>query len=714
MGLKNKLGKKVKVETQAPESPTYPVEIKTSFPELQLPENPESIKTGNYQLIPAGDNKNLNLLLDELEKCSAFAFDFETTGKNPLKEDIVGISFSTKAGTGYYLPIMHNKYDYNWDIKILDKFAPYWQNSKKMKIAHHLQYEQKCLMKHGHTLVPPLFDPMLAARLLNCFKSLSLKNLVKEIFNHSMITYEEMTSEVIEVVDKKGKKKQKIIEKPFSDVPMDEKCLIYTCGDSDWALQITNYFIPLLEKENLYELCVELDSPLAKVIADMEYLGWYCDKNYLINLENEANARKEELEIEIEREIKKQLRINPDSPVIIPVGKVHKPLNINSTAHIGWILFDQLKFPVLSRTEATGRPAVDKEVINRLAKKYPNFKFFKLYKEYSKYKKILSTYITGMLPHITSEGRIHTEIDQVHVRTSRFSSSNPNLHNIPRAENDPLGIRGAFVASPGKILLLIDYSQIELRVFAYYSQDPTMTRAFIDSQDIHTETYKAMHEIPENVSITPEQRQEGKTINFGIIFGMQAKSLANNLGINELDAKKKLELYYRKHPGIQKYMNEQILFARNNGFITTFFGRKRSIPDISSSNFFKRLHAERQAINTPIQGSASEIIKLAMVNISNELPGAPLVMQIHDELIFEVDINDTIFFAENISKIMEREIPGFNIPIVTETSIAYRWSDKKELIKTNKGYEVKIKKSDTLDDEFYKLLNNGGISYENP
>ncbi len=706
---------------------------------------------GKFDYFLVETDEDVKQLCKNLEKAEAFSFDFETTTEDPLKNleiteecKIVGTSFSWKPGFASYIPINHDNHDNNFEISILQRFKPYFEDTKKIKIAHNVKFEAHWLKKANINLKMPVFDPMLGANLLKLFyDNIGLKELIEQIFGYKMITYEEITGYVDEPTGEyfksgknKGQPKTKRRQRTFNEVEIDERCLEYTCGDSDWALRLYPIIKKQLEENGLYDLCVNLDIPLALTLVNMERVGWHVDTKYIKYLSSLAETKLIECELNIKKELSRQLRMEEEEidKLIIPVGKDHKPLNLNSNQHISWILYDQLGMPVIKKTKK-GSPSTDAEAIEKLSIKYPQIALFNRFLEYKKYETLKNTFVDGYGLCVRENNRIHSTIDQVFVRTSRFNSRNPNLQNIP-TRKDPLGIKNMFVAPEGHLFVFLDYSQIELRIFAWYSDDPNMKDAFKKNQDIHSRTAWEMFElnkewedeegnkqkpikVEEVKNKAPGHRFMAKTVNFGIIYGMMEKSLANDLWKRTDDdairkAKGILNRYNKQYPGLSIYQRKQVGLAKKFGYVTTMFNRMRLIPDIESTDFYKKSFAERTAYNTPIQGSASEIIKSAMVRINKELPDVKMIMQIHDELVFEIPVEEVIEKTRKIKEIMETPIDGFDIPIIAEANIAQRAGEEKEFIISKRKAAVKVNKNDLeSDNEHHKLfiekLNQGGI-----
>lgn len=699
----------------------------------------------NYYYINRNEPEKLHELLNILDSADRFAFDFETTSADPLsrteEQRIVGISFSWVKDTACYLPIGHDTYGANWVIEVLQHFKPIFEDPKKLKIAYNAKFECHWLKKVGINLSLPIFDPMLGINLMKqLYPDIGLKTVVEQVFGYQMLTYEEITGyvstwtgEYFKSGKNKGQKKYANRQRKFNEVPVDDRCLEYTCADSDWALQLADIVAKQLRDEGLYELCTEIDIPLMPCLVDLELNGWHVDPERFKQLKKQAEKKLEEVRTAIMVEIRKQLRLPVDDDIIVPTGKVHKPFNINSTAHLRWLLYDQLQLPVLNSTD-TGQPSTNAETLEKLSTRV-DIPLFSLVMEYKVYSKILSTYLVGYASHIRENNRIHSSIDQVFVSTGRFASKEPNLQNAPRADNDPMGVRSCFVAPTAELALcgedslylFCDYSQIELRVFAWYAQEPAMLDAFYKGQDLHGRTAWEMYElgktqfeldgvmhdpidVGEVKSVAPIYRTYAKSINFGIIYGLTAPGLANDLWKDTSDeAVRKgqglLNRYLQTYSRVTEQQRAFIADARRNGYTQTMFGRRRVLPDINSHIRFKRQLAERQACNAPVQGSASEIIKLAMIRLHQQAPPwLKMVMQIHDELVFEVPASKILQGVEIVQRIMQIPVPGFDVPIVAEADLGVVWG---QTVGIQDG-TVKIKEPDKHQ-ELVRRLELGGV-----
>jgi DNA polymerase I-like protein with 3'-5' exonuclease and polymerase domains len=821
---------------EAPPPTAAPVIVPDDRPRSTL--TPEELterlyqkKKVRYWLVPQGDEVSMRRLQQELQDTERAAFDFETNTADDDAEDakIVGISFSTKRGTGYYLPIWHDGYEHNWPVGVLFDFEWWFTSPDKLKIAHNAPFEATWLRKEGILLAEPIFDPMIAANLLKSHPKykdqdgrgiLGLKPLVKKLFGHQMPTYEETVGKRRVQVGfwgsankakgaKKGDPKYVEVLRTFNEVdPLTPECLEYTCGDSDWALAEYEDMKVDLDAWDIFDLAMEIDNPLVLVLDQIRTNGWACNKSVLIDyLKPIAQREIARLEVEILAEIRRQLHIPTsdelklqvsvlpigmaavDSPqmhevalrhaqelaetlradIIAPVGKEPKPFNIGSGAHLGWLLFDMLRLPIIARTK-TGKAQLDEEVMHKLEARFTVVKkdpatgaviidektgkpetevklpLFGKILEWRGYSKILSTYLEGYAEWIGPDGRLHPLLDQIFVRTGRFACKKPNTQNAPRVENDKLGVRSAFWAPeftsiilPGRpvayrdeptLLVFCDYSQIELRVFVHYSGEKGMKAAFERGDDVHGFTAKtAWHlECAANAvkDFHKELRSRAKAVIFGLVFGATEKSISQTVGCTEREAKQIIMTLMTAFPGIKAYMDGMIAFAREHGYVDTMFGRRRELPEIRHWNKWIRMNAERSAINTPIQGSASEIIKLAMVRLNRAFiergyaaMGVKMVMQIHDELIFEVPVSLVQEVVPLIKQTMELPIPNFEVPIVAEAAVGWKWHQKLDLENNSVSFKYDPAKGQTQEgtiqtygEEFLRRLEMAGVAYK--
>jgi DNA polymerase-1 len=550
----------------------------------------------------------LEAWLARLRDAELFAFDTETTSLNYMQAEIVGVSFCIEPGNAAYVPLAH---DYPGAPDQLDRgdvlrrLAPLLEEPQRGKLGHHLKYDAHVLRNHGIELQGMRYDSMLESYVLNSTATRhDLDSTAKLYLGIDTIHYEDVAG--------KGAK-----QLPFSEVPI-ERAAEYSAEDSDVSLQLHRALWAKLEKlPKLKQLYEEIEQPLVPVLLDMEHLGVLIDA---------AMLRKQS------HEISKSLMALEKSAH----SAAGTSFNLDSPKQLQDVLFGKLGLPVQRKT-ATGQPSTAEDVLEELAAQY---ELPRIILEYRGLAKLKSTY-TDKLPEQVdaSTGRVHTSYHQAVAATGRLSSTDPNLQNIPVRTTEGRRIRQAFIAPPGHVLVAADYSQIELRIMAHLSGDASLLKAFAEDRDIHQATAAEVLGV-EPSAVTSEQRRAAKAINFGLIYGMSAFGLARQLGIERGAAQKYVDLYFERYPGVKRYMDATRSMAREQGFVETVFGRRLYLPDIRSRNPSLRQYAERSAINAPMQGTAADIIKRAMIAVHAWLAGeqsrARLVMQVHDELVLEV------------------------------------------------------------------------------
>ncbi len=601
-----------------------------------------SLPTANYRTILT--ELDFDALLTELGKAPAFAIDLETTSLNPLEAEIVGISFSFQEHEACYLPVGHRYDDAPCQLprdQVLEKLAPLLADPSRHKIGQNIKYDYQVLRRSGIEMDGTWFDTMVASYLLNPVRSgHGLDSLAVEYLDHKMISYEEVA----------GKGKEQVC---FSVVPV-ERASLYSCEDSDATFLLHGMFLPRLGESGLERLFFELEMPLVKILAEMELEGVKLDLARLAELSEGFAAQLAELEKRI-------------------FDLAGLRFNINSPKQLGEVLFERLQLPAAKKTK-TGW-STDMDVLNRLAQDH---ELPALVLQYRSISKLKSTY-TDSLPRLVdpATGRIHTSYNQAVTNTGRLSSSEPNLQNIPVRTEEGRKIRHAFIAEEGSLLLSADYSQIELRVLAHLSGDRVFCDAFARDEDIHTRTASEVFDIMPGL-VTPEMRRQAKTINFGVIYGQGAFSLARELGVSTRIAKEFIDNYFARHSGAREFLDACVRNAERDGYVTTLMGRRLPIPDIRSSNANIRAFAQRNAINYPIQGSAADIIKQAMVRIWNRLRRAGmksrLIMQVHDELVFEVPEEERLEMEMLVSHEMEQAVP-LQVPLKVDVNCGKNWSE---------------------------------------
>lgn len=547
--------------------------------------------------------------LEKLQQVELFAFDIETNSLDYIQAQVVGLSFAVAPGEAAYLPLAH---DYLGAPEQLDReqtlalLKPLLEDPTRLKVGQHLKFDRNVLRNHGIELQGIAFDTMLESYVLNSTASRhNMDDLAKKYLNYTTQTFEDVAG--------KGVK-----QLTFNQVEL-EKAAFYAAEDADITLRLHQTLWPQVEKEPaLKALLLEMELPLAEVLSDMECTGALIDPFLLQNQSQQIEVRLAELEAQAHE---------------IAGG----PFNLSSPKQLGEVLFEKLQLPVIKKTPK-GAPSTAEEVLQELAYDYP---LPKLLLEHRSLSKLKSTY-TDKLPLMIAQatGRVHTSYHQAVTATGRLSSTDPNLQNIPVRTEEGRRIRQAFVADQGYKIVAADYSQIELRIMAHLSEDEGLLRAFAQGQDIHRATAAEIMGI-EPDAVTSEQRRNAKAINFGLIYGMSAFGLAKQLGIPRQDAQRYMDRYFERYPGVLTYMERTRQQAEQAGYVETLFGRRLYLPDIKAKNMGLRKAAERAAINAPMQGTAADIIKRAMIKLAAWIKGCDtdsirMVMQVHDELVFEV------------------------------------------------------------------------------
>jgi len=601
-----------------------------------------SLSTEGYRTVLT--EEEFSTLLQELKDAPAFAVDLETTSLNPLQAEIVGLSFSFREHEAWYLPVGHCYLGAPAQLsreQVLSALTPILTDPDRPKIGQNIKYDYQVLRRNGIELQGLWCDTMLASYLLNPVRSShGLDSLAVEFLDHKMISYQEVA----------GKGKEQL---NFAQVPV-EQASVYSCEDADATFLLQGIFLPRLSEAGMDSLFFDLEMPLVKIIAEMELQGVKLDLRLLREL---SGIFADQLAI-LEKEI---------------FASAGCEFNINSPKQLGEVLFERLKLPAGRKTK-TGW-STDMDVLTRLALDHEIASLILQFRSISKLK---STY-TDALPKLVdpSTGRVHTSYNQAVTNTGRLSSSEPNLQNIPIRSEEGRKIRRAFIAEEGALLLSADYSQIELRVLAHLSGDRVFCDAFAHDEDIHTRTASEVFDLLPGL-VTPEMRRQAKTINFGVIYGQGAFSLARELGVTTKTAKEFIDNYFRRHSGAREFLDACVREAEKNGCVTTILGRKLPIPDIASSNGNIRAFAQRNAINYPIQGSAADIIKQAMVRVSERMRReglkSRLIMQVHDELVFEVPEDERVEMELLVCHEMEHAV-ALRVPLKVDLSCGRNWSE---------------------------------------
>ncbi len=589
-----------------------------------------------YQLVEGKIGRKL--LIEKLIQQKEVCFDTETTGLDALTAELVGISFSFEQGKGYYIPFPPN---FEEAKSIIEEFKPFFESETVLKIGHNLKYDYKVLHKYGIEPKGTSFDTMIAHYLLNPDMRHGM-----DILSETYLQYKPVSIESL--IGKKGKN-QKIFNELELEVQKE-----YAVEDADVTLQLKHFFAPQLPEVNAQKLFEEIEMPLMEVLADMEIEGIRLDTDVL-----------EEQSIKINKEIiELEKRIYQDAD---------QEFNLNSPKQLGEILFDKMNLVSKAKKTTTGQYATGEEVLVKLKDKHPIINHILDYRQLQKLK---STYVDALPKEVSPDTkRVHTTFSQTVAATGRLASVNPNLQNIPIRSEQGREIRKAFVArDENHVLVSADYSQIELRIIAELSQDPMMMESFMKGEDIHRSTAANVFKVALD-GVTREQRSHAKTVNFGIIYGVSAFGLSEQTGLSRSESKDLIDAYYETYPVLKKYMENQIQTAREQGYVETILGRRRYLKDINSRNAVVRGHAERNAVNAPIQGSAADIIKIAMINLHKNLKEnfqTKMLLQVHDELVFDVPKAELETIKPLIKQTMESAVK-MNIPLEVEIGIGQNW-----------------------------------------
>ncbi|MFN1834110.1 DNA polymerase I [Balneola sp. MJW-20] len=582
--------------------------------------------------------EDLEKVIKILNNQDPLCFDTETDSPDPVKAKLVGISLSTTPGVAYYIPVnVDGGLDQN---KVLELMKPLFSDEDRILVAHNYKFDHMMLTKAGLDIRAKAFDTMIAAYLIDSSQKLKMDELAVNYLNYRPVPIEELIG--------KGKN-----QKSMADLEPKE-IFQYACEDADITLRLYEIFIEKLKEDELEEIAWKVDFPLIEVLSDMEYKGIRLDVEML-----------EEFSIELDKdltELEKQI-----------YDKAGEEFNINSPKQLGEILFEKMGLPAGKKTK-TGQYSTSESVLSDMA---PKYEMPQLILDYRQLSKLKSTYVDA-LPALIDEysGRIHTEFNQNVAATGRLSSSNPNLQNIPIRTKRGREIRKAFIAEDGYKIMSADYSQVELRVIAHISEDEGMSEAFRKDEDIHSRTAKEIFDLDSIEEVTSDHRRKAKEVNFGIPYGVSAYGLASRLGIENNEGKEMIDQYFERFPGILDYIKETKDYAREHGFVKTLHGRRRYIPEINSGNWNRRGFAERTAINMPIQGTAADIIKLAMINIHHwlidEKKKSRMLIQVHDELVFEIHESELDEVPDRIVSMMEHAYK-LNVPLKVEAGIGENW-----------------------------------------
>ena len=592
------------------------------------------------------DDKALKSLIHKLKKSNVFALDLETTAKDPMEASIVGISFAHQPNEAAYIPLGHTGGGAGRQLEpglTLARLQPLLEDPHLAKVGQNIKYDWIVLKRFGIELKGVVFDTMVASYLLNpTRRAHNLETIAAEYLNHKMITYKEVTGA------RKGKK-------GFDKVSIED-AVTYACEDADFTFMAYKILEPRLQEGGFGNLFTEVEMPLIAVLVDMEMSGVCVDKARLQS---------------ISKDFEHQLR-NIEETIYTISGE---EFNIQSHQQLGHILFEKLKLPTQKKTKKKKGYSTDVEVLTALSVEH---ELPALVLEYRSLAKLKSTYADALVDLVNPQThRIHTSYNQTVTATGRLSSSNPNLQNIPVRTEEGRKIRAAFVPQKGWTLFSADYSQIELRLLAHYSQDPILVEAFQKDQDIHVRTAAEVFQLFPSM-ITPEMRRQAKVINFGIIYGMGPFRLAKELGISQKMAKTYIEHYFARYQGVKRFIEETVEKARKAGKVTTLLGRHRRLPDIRSANRAAREFAERTAVNTPLQGTAADPIKVAMILIHQALDQkglqAKMLLQVHDELVFEAPPEELKSLEQVVRSIMEG-VYELRVPLKVDIKSGHNWAE---------------------------------------
>jgi len=598
----------------------------------------------SYELVTTIDQ--LDVWLRCLELAELFAFDTETTSLDYMEARIVGVSFSVQPGHAAYVPLGHDYAGVPQQLDrdyVLGRLKPLLEDAGKPKVGQNLKYDMSVLSHHGITLRGIAHDTMLQSYVLDSTATRhDMDSLALKYLGRKTITYDEVAG--------KGAK-----QLSFNQVTLEQAC-DYAAEDADVTLQLHQTLWPKLAAEpRLRSLYEEIEIPLLSVLSRMELTGVLIDSALLKKQSQLLAERMLAIESEAYRE-------------------AGGPFNLGSPKQIQEILFDRLQLPVLKKTP-TGQPSTAEEVLSELALDYPLPRHIMEYRGLAKLRSTYTDKLPGQINRYT--GRVHTSYQQAVAATGRLSSSDPNLQNIPVRSEEGRRIRQAFIAPEGYKLLAADYSQIELRIMAHLSRDEGLLRAFGSGEDIHRATAAEVFGIaPEQV--TSDQRRSAKAINFGLIYGMSAFGLARQLGIDRSAAQAYVDRYFARYPGVRNYMDQTREVARQQGYVETVFGRRLYIQDIKASNAQRRQYAERTAINAPMQGTAADIIKRAMISVDTWLQQcgikARMIMQVHDELVFEVAEQEADTLEKQVRQLMS-SAARLDVPLVVEVGLGHNWDE---------------------------------------
>ena len=593
------------------------------------------------------DQETLDEWIGYLKASDVFAFDTETDGLDTLTANLIGLSFAVAPGKAAYLPVAHDYLDSPAQLdrsEVLAQLKPLLEDEKQLKVGQNLKFDRGILLRYDIELKGIAFDTMLESYVLDSVSGRhDMDSLADRYLGHKTVSFEEIA----------GKGKNQLT---FNQIAL-EQASPYAAEDADVTLQLHQTLWPKIqESATLTTVFNEIEMPLVPVLSHIERTGVLIDQNILAAHSKELTIRLAELETKAHE-------------------LAEEPFNLSSTKQLQAILYEKQKLPILKKTPG-GAPSTNEEVLAELALDYP---LPKVILEYRGLAKLKSTY-TDKLPLMINpqSGRVHTSYHQAVTATGRLSSSDPNLQNIPVRNEEGRRIRQAFIAPKDHCIVAADYSQIELRIMAHLSKDEGLLKAFAEGKDIHKATAAEVFGTPLD-SVTGEQRRSAKAINFGLIYGMSAFGLSRQLNIPRKESQRYMDLYFERYPGVLEYMERTRTQASEKGYVETLDGRRLYLPDIKSSNAMRRKGAERAAINAPMQGTAADIIKRAMIKVADWLlqpdaPRARIIMQVHDELVFEVHNDDVEAVSEKVRSLMEGSME-LAVPLKVEVGVGKNWDE---------------------------------------
>lgn len=607
----------------------------------------ESVEIDKSKYETVLEEERFNAWVAKLEKAELIAFDTETTSLNYMDAELVGVSFCIEEGEAAYVPVAHDYPDAPAQLSrefVLDALKPILESDTVIKVGQHIKYDKNVLANYDITLNGIGFDTMLESYVLNSTAQRhDMDSLALAYLGHKTIHFEEIAG--------KGAK-----QLTFNQISLEEAGP-YAAEDADITLRLHNaIWTKLKEIPELKNLLIDVEVPLACVLSRMEQEGVLIDSQRLRQQSQDLATRIAELESEVHEE-------------------AGEPFNLGSTKQLQHVLFEKMSLPIIKKTPK-GAPSTSEDVLQELALEYPLPKKIMEYRGLTKLKNTYTDKLPKMINHRT--GRVHTSYHQAVTATGRLSSTDPNLQNIPIRNEEGRRVRQAFVPREGNKFVAADYSQIELRIMAHLSGDKGLLDAFAHGKDIHKATAAEVFGVPLD-EVTTEQRRSAKAINFGLIYGMSAFGLSKQLNIPRNEAQKYMDLYFERYPGVLEYMDSTRESAKEKGYVETVFGRRLYLPDIKASNGARRKGAERAAINAPMQGTAADIIKMAMIKVDdwirkNASDDVTMMMQVHDELVFEIKEDKVETYVSTITALME-SAATLNVPLVVEAGVGENWDE---------------------------------------